>query len=96
MLEGRGTRVARCEILRMTLLKLNMSDSNTITVKRKVLGTYTRARKTHALAQCGEKLLRGPSVRSCTQRGGRGLVGFDGARRSLHPVVMRPRYCTAS
>lgn len=28
-----GMWVLRCEILRMTVLKLNMSDSNTITIK---------------------------------------------------------------
>lgn len=31
-----GMWLAMCEILRMTLLKLNMSDSNTITIKREV------------------------------------------------------------
>lgn len=88
-----GMWVESREILRMTLLKLNMSDSNTITIKRKALEIQAYPQtlvcshsKTYIqIALVKWKLLREPSVRSCTEKAA-WSYWFDRTRHSLHTV----------
>lgn len=93
--------VMRCEILRMTLLKLNMSESNTITIKWKVLegahvpmdlSVCTRGNTLAHFVPVEGKLLREPSVRSCTKGGSPGLIRvIERHTFWIQSPVMRPQ-----
>lgn len=54
-------------------------------------------RNAHTLSQSKGKLLREPSVRSCTQRGSHGLIGLiEQDTVCIQPPIMSPQYCTFS
>ena len=90
----RGMWVESCEILRMTSLKLDMSDSNTITIKLKGVEIHTYPqnlirmhRKTQTqIALVKRKLLREPTVRSCAQKAV-WSYWFDRTRNRRHAVT---------
>lgn len=97
---GRGGMwVARCEILRMTVLKLNMSDSNTITIKGKSLEIhpYTHRREFVCIARHKVKIAeRAICQKLHSERGGRGLIGLiEQDTVCMQSPIMRRRGCSS-
>lgn len=91
-------QVVRCEILKMALLKLNMSNSTTITIKWKVWEvlscTHQRVCE-HTRKHTHFVLVKGKiAERAVCQRSSHGVTGL--MKRDtiwMQSPIMRPQYC---
>lgn len=87
---------ARCEILRMTVLKLNMSNSNAITIKRKslentrALGDLSVCAQEDAHTDCPSqgKIAERAICQKLLSERQPSSYWFDRTRHSMHTVTL--------